>query len=124
MALGGPELTRYVSAVLDIVGHEYSLFLAFRGGKGTATVLGMSALMLWQITVKSVIVCAVLMIVTRRAVWTMAAAFVLLNALTIATSQSSGLIVLCLALSFMIAVIHFSRERVELIPALKSGDVL
>ena len=64
------------------------------------------------------------MIVSRRAVWTMAAVFVLLNALTIATSQSSGLIVLCLVLSFINAITHFSRQLAELIPALKSGGAL
>ena len=46
MALEVSELTRYVSAVLIVVGHNYSRFLGFRGGKGSAAVLGMSALML------------------------------------------------------------------------------
>jgi len=122
MAVGVPEIVLYISAVLVVVGHNYSPFLGFRDGKGAATVLGMSALMLWQITAISVVVGAVLIIITRRAVWTMAAVFILLNTLTIATSQSLGLIVLFLVLSLMIAATHFSRQRAELIPALTAGD--
>lgn len=121
-ALQVPMLSLYIAAVLVVVGHNYSPFLKFRGGKGAATVLGMSALMLWQITAIAVVVGAILLILTRRAVWTMAAVFVLLNALTIARAQSPGLIALCLILSFMVAATHFSRQRADLLPALKSGD--
>ncbi len=121
-ALHVPMLALYAAAVLAVVGHNYSPFLGFRGGKGAATVLGMSALMLWQITAVAVLAGAILLVLTRRAVWTMAAVFILLNALTIATAQSPGLIVLCLVLSFLVAATHFSRQRADLLPALKSGD--
>lgn len=121
-ALQVPMLTLYVSAVLVVAGHNYSPFLRFRGGKGGATVLGLSALMLWQITGIAVLLGAVMLLVTRRPVWAMAAVFILLNALTIATAQRPGLIVLCLVLSLMVAVTHFSRQRADLLPALKSGN--
>lgn len=121
-ALQVPVLTIYISAVLVVLGHNFSPFLGFKGGKGAATVLGLSALMLWQITAISVLLGAVLLLITRRAVWTLAAVFLLLNALTIATSQSPGLIALCLILSLLVAVTHFSRQRAELLPALKNGD--
>ena len=121
-ALQVPTLTLYVAAVLAVAGHNYSPFLRFRGGKGAATVLGISALMLWQITAIAVLAGAILLVVTRRPVWTMAGVFVLLNILTIATAQSAGLIALCLVLSFMVAAVHFSRQRADLLPALKSGD--
>ena len=121
-ALGVPVLTLYISAVLVVVGHNYSPFLGFRGGKGAATVLGMSALMLWQITAISVLFGAVILLITRRAVWTMAAVFVLLNALTIVTAQGPGLIILCLVLSFLVAATHFSRQRADLMPALKTRN--
>lgn len=121
-ALQVPVLTIYISAVLVVLGHNFSPFLGFKGGKGAATVLGLSALMLWQITAISVLLGAVLLLITRRAVWTLAAVFLLLNALTIATSQSPGLIALCLILSLLVAATHFSRQRAELLPALKNGD--
>ena len=122
LVLQVPVLTIYVSAVLVVVGHNFTPFLGFRGGKGAATVLGMSALMLWQITAAAVLLGAVFLVISRRAVWAMAAVFVLLNVLTIATSQRPGLIILCLVLSFLVAATHFSRQRADLLPALKRGD--
>ena len=122
LVLQVPVLTIYVSAVLVVVGHNFTPFLGFRGGTGAATVLGMSALMLWQITAAAVLLGAVFLVISRRAVWSMAAVFVLLNVLTIATSQRPGLIILCLVLSFLVAATHFSRQRADLLPALKRGD--
>ena len=122
LVLQVPEPVLYVSAVLVVVGHNYSPFLGFRGGKGAATVLGISALMLWQITAVAVLLGAVLLFVTRRTVWSMTGVFILLNVLTIATAQDLGLIILCLVLSFIVAATHFSRRRADLLHALKSGD--
>ena len=82
-----PVLTLYISAVVVVIGHNYSPFLGFRGGKGAATVLGMSAFMLWQITMVAVALGVIMLLLTRRVVWTMGAIFVLLNVLTIATAQ-------------------------------------
>ena len=58
--LGAAEIALYLSAVLATLGHNFSPFLGFRGGKGGATVLGISALMLWQITAITVVAGAVL----------------------------------------------------------------
>ena len=108
--LGVPVLAVYGSAVLATLGHNFSPFLGFRGGKGAATVLGISALMLWQITIVTVIFGGVLYGSTRQAVWSMTGVFVLLNVLTVATSQPLGLIGLCLLLSFVVAGTHFWRQ--------------
>ncbi len=42
-ALGGPRLAAALGAgVMAVVGHCFSLFVAFRGGKGLATLLGVT----------------------------------------------------------------------------------
>ena len=107
---GVPVLAVYGSAVLATLGHNFSPFLGFRGGKGAATVLGISALMLWQITAITVVFGGVLYASTRHAVWSMTGVFVLLNVLTVGTSQPLGLIVLCLLLSLVVASTHFWRR--------------
>ena len=44
--VGVPEATLWAIAVLAVLGHTYSIFLMFEGGKGVATGLGVSAVML------------------------------------------------------------------------------
>ena len=114
--LGVPDLALYLAALLATLGHNFSPFVQFRGGKGAATVLGISAIMLWQITAVTLVVGAVLFAVTRHAVWSLTAVFVLLNILTIATAQPVGQVVICLVLSFLVAGTHFFRQYPRLAP--------
>ena len=117
--LGAPDPALYLAAVAATLGHNFSPFLRFRGGKGAALVLGVSALMLVQITVVSVAFGALLMVITRHMVWSMTGVFLLLNALTIATAQPAGQIALCLGLSVVVAGTHFIRRYPDLAPALR-----
>ena len=73
--LGAPDTALYLAAVAATVGHNFSPVLRFRGGKGAATVLGISALMLWQITAVTVAFGVVLFALTRRAVWALTGVF-------------------------------------------------
>ena len=41
-----PEATLWAIAVIAVIGHTFSIFLAFEGGKGVATGLGVSIIML------------------------------------------------------------------------------
>ena len=121
-ALGAPDVALYFAALLATLGHNFSPFVGFRGGKGAATVLGISAVMLWQITAVTLGVGAVLFAVTRHPVWSMTGVFVLLNALTIGTSQPLGQILICLALSFIVAGTHFLRQYPQIVPAARQRD--
>ena len=121
-ALGAPDGALYFAALLATQGHNFSPFVGFRGGKGAATVLGISAVMLWQITAVTLGAGAVLFAVTRHPVWSMTGVFVLLNALTIGTSQPLGQILICLALSFIVAGTHFLRQYPQIVPAARQRD--
>ena len=105
------DLWVYASALMVTLGHNFSPFTGFRGGKGAASVLGISAFMLWQITGLTLAVGLVVFLATRQAVVSMTVVFIVLNALTIATGQSTGQIVLCVILSALVAGTHLLRER-------------
>ena len=120
--LGVPDLALYAAALAATLGHNFSPFQRFRGGKGAATVLGISAIMLWEITALTVVLGAVMFTLTRHALWSITVVFLALNALTIGTSQGPGLITLCLTLSFIVAATHIVRQRPELLPALRRGQ--
>ena len=112
----------YVSAFAVTMGHNFTPVLKFRGGKGAATVLGISAFMLWQITALSAAFGLVILVIVRHPVWAVTGVFVALNALTIATGQPIGQIVLCLALSFLVAGTHIGRQFDEVSEAIRSRD--
>ena len=120
--LGVPPTTLYFTALGAVMAHNFSPFLGFRGGKGAATVLGISMLMLWQITAISGAIGLLALAATRHVVWAMTAVFIALNALTIATGQPLGQIILCIVLSLLVACTHFGRQRAYLLPALANRD--
>ena len=117
--LGAPDAALYVAALMATLGHNFSPFLNLRGGKGAATVLGISAIMLWHITAITVAVGIILFALTRHVVWSITGVFLLLNALTIGTAQPVGLIVLCLALSLVVGGTHIFRQYPQLLPAVR-----
>ena len=112
----------YLSAFAVTMGHNFTPVLKFRGGKGAATVLGISAFMLWQITAISGAFGLLILVIFRHPVWAVTGVFVALNALTIATGQPIGQIVLCLALSFLVAGTHIGRQFDEVSEAIRSRD--
>lgn len=120
--LGVPTTALYFAALAAVVGHNFSPFIGFKGGKGAATVLGISMLMLWQITAISGAAGLLVLVATRHVVWAMTGVFITLNALTIATGQPVGQIILCIVLSLLVAGTHFGRQRAQLMPALAKRD--
>ena len=118
--LGVPEMTLYFAAFSATFGHNFSPFLRFRGGKGGAVVLGISAVMLWQITAIAAGVGAVFFLATRHAIWSVAVVLLTLNGLTIGTGQTLGQIVLCLVLSTLLVGTHVLRRHPDIVPALRA----
>ena len=120
--LGAPDVTLYAASLLATLGHNFSPFAGFRGGKGGATVLGISAVMLWHLTAASAGAGLIVLVLTRHAVWSLTAVFVALNALTIGTGQPIGQIIICLVLSFVVAGTHLLRQHPEIVPAVMRRD--
>ena len=117
--IGAPDIAIYTSAVVATLGHNFSPFLKFKGGKGAAIVLGISAIMLWQLTAITVVFGGALFALTRHALWSMVGVLVLLNSLTIVTSQTLGQIVVCASLTAIVAGTHLYRQHPDLLVALR-----
>ena len=118
-AMSVTDLWIYGTALLATLGHNFTPVLKFRGGKGAATVLGISAYMLWQITAISGVAGLLVLLLTRNGVLAVTCVFILLNALTIATGQATGQIVLCIVLSFLVAGTHLWRQSEEVTEAVR-----
>jgi len=109
----------YLTALLVTLGHNFSPALRCRGGKGAATVLGISAYMLWQITAISGAAGLLVLLLTRHGVLAVTCVFIVLNALTSAPGQATGQIVLCIVLSFLVAGTHLWRQSDEVTGAIR-----
>ena len=118
-AMSVTDLWVYLTALLVTLGHNFSPVLKFRGGKGAATVLGISAYMLLQITAVSGAAGLLVLLLTRNGVLAVTCVFIVLNALTIATGQATGQIVLCIVLSFLVAGTHLWRQSEEVTDAVR-----
>ena len=119
MTLDVPNAAVYGAAILATLGHNFTPFLKFQGGKGAATVLGISMVMLWGITLVSMGFGAIVFGATRHVLWSIVGVFVLLNALTIATAQSAGMILLCMVLSMVVGGTHLWRRHPHISSALR-----
>ena len=65
-AMSVADVWVYLTALSVTLGHNFSPALKFRGGKGAATVLGISAFMLWQITAISGGAGLIVLLLTRQ----------------------------------------------------------
>lgn len=78
--------------------------------------------MLWHITAITFAAGLLVYLVTRQAVVSMTVIFIVLNALTIATGQSTGQIVMCIILSLLVAGTHLLRERERVSSAVRERN--
>ena len=101
-------------------GHNWPVFLGFHGGKGAATVLGISFAMLPMLTAVAVVPSAVVILMSRNVVLGGAVGFVLLNALTILTRQPGSLIALCLLLSGIIVATYLAGSWSRYVEAIRT----
>ena len=120
--LGAPELAMYLAAVLVTVGHNWSPFLGFAGGKGVATVFGVSLAVLPWLTLVVLLFTVAALVLTRFITFSITAGFILLNVLTVVTAQPGGQVATCLFLTFLVVGTHFGRSAPTVITMTRQGN--
>jgi len=120
--LGAPDIALYIAAFVSVLGHNFSPFLKFRGGKGAATAVGVSALLMWQVTAVAAAVGLVMLALTRHIFWSAGFTLFAFNALAIITGQPLGLIVLSVGMTLLIGLTNIIQHRSYLLTALADRD--
>lgn len=109
--VGAPDWAVFLSTPLIVAGHNWPVFLGFRGGKGAAAIFGVSFAAQPVLTLVILAPVVLLIILTRNVVWSAAFGFVLLNVLLVATRQGADQIALCVALTTIVTCTYIFSIR-------------
>ena len=104
---GAPDWMAYAAAGAMVTGHIWPVFLRFHGGKGVATVLGVSLAVVPVLAALALVSTLLIGWWARSPVAGIAAGILALNILTAATGQPLSQVVLCLLLTVLVAGAHF-----------------
>ena len=109
--LDAPDWTLFLSAPLMVAGHNWPVFLGFRGGKGASAIFGISLAVQPLPTLITLVPVVILIIFFRNMVWSAAFGFVLLNVMLVATQQGAEQIALCAGLTAIVMVTYLFSIR-------------
>ena len=113
----------YIGTVCSVIGHNYPVYLKFKGGKGVSVVAGITLITITIPSFVAGITIAIVALITRSPLWGILLGALVLNVLTLIIEQSISLSIWCAIMSLIVGVTHFSRRKDELIPAIKNIDL-
>lgn len=118
--LGAPEWAVYVTTVAVVAGHNWPVFLRFRGGKGVATILGISLVIVPALTMIALVATLLLIVLTRNVIIGVGSGLIVVNALAIATNLSVGQTTLCISLSVLVTATYVIGTWGQISDAIKT----
>jgi glycerol-3-phosphate acyltransferase PlsY len=115
-----PTWSSYLTGVAAVVGHNWPVFLRFRGGKGAATTLGIALVILPKLTLIALGPTLLIALLTRNVATGVGMGFITLNVLAIVTGQDTGKIALGLLLTTLVVVSYGIANREQIIAAIRA----
>ena len=114
MLLGAPDWTVFATAPLVLIGHNWPVFLKFRGGKGAAVLLGVSLGLFPLVTAVCLIPIALVMLLLRNVVMGAAVGYALVCLVLIFTGTEWQMVVLSILLAVLAGVTYLLGFRREI----------
>jgi acyl phosphate:glycerol-3-phosphate acyltransferase len=106
-----PQTVILLSGIMVVVGHNWPVFLHFRGGRGEATTIGVLLMLVTLPMAISGVVCVMTLVKTKNVNIASVPLFVLLPVLGLFFHVSWLLIVYGMVLPIIVALTHLSRVR-------------
>ena len=110
----------FITTPLVVAGHNWPIFLKFRGGKGAAAIFGISLVIVPWLTVIIAGPSLLVMILLRNVVLGAAFGFALLNTLLWLTGQGSQQVGLCLLLTLLVTGTYMVNVRDQILSNIKA----
>ena len=121
MWLGEAPWACFYAALGVVAGHNWPVFLGFRGGKGVATALGVSLAVLPWLTLLALVPTALAIVITRNVVIGVAAGIAVLNIMAVVTGQDWAQVLVCLLLAGVVTATYLGRSRQRVLSAVRQG---
>ena len=131
--VGLPEWSVLVTAPLVIVGHNWTVLLKFRGGKGAACLIGICLALAPAATMIAILPGVIVLFLSKNAIVALVAGFAVANALYLAAwlfnvewlvlAPGWQQFALCLVLTLFVAVVYGVSIRVQLLDAVRQKSV-
>ena len=126
LAVAGPRLmglddwVLFITTPLVVAGHNWPVFLNFRGGKGAAAIFGISLVIVPWLTVITAGPSILVMLLLRNVVLGAALGFILLNILLWVTGQGAQQVGLCLLLTALVTGTYMLNVREHIFSSIKA----
>ena len=118
--LGVDASVLFITTPLVVAGHNWPVFLNFRGGKGAAAIFGISLVIVPWLTVITVGPSILVMLLLRNVVLGAALGFILLNTLLWVTGQGAEQVGLCLLLTLLVTGTYVLNVRDHIFTSIKA----
>jgi len=118
--LGLDDWVLFITTPLVVVGHNWPVFLNFRGGKGAAAIFGISLVIVPWLTVITAGPSILVMLLLRNVVLGAALGFILLNILLWVTGQGAQQVGLCLLLTVLVTGTYVLNVREHIVSSIKA----
>ena len=122
--LGAPEWVIYCTATVGIVGHNWPVYLKFRGGKGVAPLLGIALALFFVSTLVAMVPGVLAIILSRNVIIGIAVGMVVLNVINPIRGADRELTILVAALTALVVGSYCWSIRRQIWEAVKSGRLL
>ncbi len=118
--VGVDDWALFITTPLLIAGHNWPVFLGFRGGKGAASILGISLVVVPWLTAITAGPSILVMLLLRNVVLGAASGFIMLNVLLWATGQGAQQLGLCLLLTLLVTGTYLVNVRGHIVSSIKT----
>ncbi len=120
--VNAPEWTVFASAPLVLIGHNWPVFLRFRGGKGAAVLLGVSLGLFPLFTAFCLIPIALVMVLFRNVVLGAATGYVLVCLTLIVVGTEWSMVALSILLAVLAGVAYLFGFRRDISAMARNGE--